>query len=129
VLQLVLAATKLQGEYLGKSDKSDDKSHVYWAKGTGFGTGSTQETWSVERAMEKRVAEEENVTCLLQVLSSYISPQFSADLGLYSIPSAHSNFTITDLPTKLEELLQTSCLFSTISLYLKNDSGKSLVYL
>ena len=39
----------------------------YWAKGTGFGTGSTSSGWDVEQAMLKQKAEEEHVTCLLQV--------------------------------------------------------------
>lgn len=46
---------------------SDDKSHVYWAKGTGFGTGSTQQSWNVEQALLKQKNEEEHVTVLLQV--------------------------------------------------------------
>lgn len=46
---------------------SDDKSHVYWAKGTGFGTGSTQQSWNVEQALLKQKSEEEHVTVLLQV--------------------------------------------------------------
>lgn len=41
----------------------------YWAKGTGFGTGSTSSGWDVEQAMLKQKAEEEHVTCLLQVSS------------------------------------------------------------
>lgn len=47
---------------------SDDKSHVYWAKGTGFGTGSTQQSWNVEQALLKQKSEEEHVTVLLQVI-------------------------------------------------------------
>jgi baculoviral IAP repeat-containing protein 6 (apollon) len=48
---------------------SDDKSHVYWAKGTGFGTGSTQQSWNVEQALLRQKSEEEHVTVLLQVSS------------------------------------------------------------
>lgn len=48
---------------------SDDKSHVYWAKGTGFGTGSTQQSWNVEQALLRQKSEEEHVTVLLQVTS------------------------------------------------------------
>lgn len=46
---------------------SDDKSHMYWAKGTGFGTGSTQQSWNVEQALLRQKSEEEHVTVLLQV--------------------------------------------------------------
>lgn len=45
----------------------DDKSHMYWAKGTGFGTGSTQQSWDVEQALMRQKSEEEHVTVLLQV--------------------------------------------------------------
>lgn len=47
--------------------KSDDKSHLYWAKGTGFGTGSTAQSWNVEQALLRQRSEEEHVTVLLQV--------------------------------------------------------------
>jgi baculoviral IAP repeat-containing protein 6 (apollon) len=51
---------------------SDDKSHVYWAKGTGFGTGSTQQSWNVEQALMRQKSEEEHVTVLLQVRMQFI---------------------------------------------------------
>lgn len=47
--------------------KSEDKSQLYWAKGTGFGTGSTQQSWNVEQALVRQRTEEEHVTVLLQV--------------------------------------------------------------
>lgn len=40
---------------------------MYWAKGTGFGTGSTQQSWDVEQALLRQKSEEEHVTVLLQV--------------------------------------------------------------
>lgn len=46
---------------------SDDKGHMYWAKGTGFGTGSTTQSWNVEQALLRQKSEEEHVTVLLQV--------------------------------------------------------------
>lgn len=52
---------------------SDDKSHVYWAKGTGFGTGSTQQSWNVEQALLRQKSEEEHVTVLLQVNLNHFS--------------------------------------------------------
>lgn len=54
----------------------------YWAKGTGFGTGSTSSGWDVEQAMLKQKAEEEHVTCLLQVRAE--SPQ--VDVKVSSLP-------------------------------------------
>lgn len=54
---------------------SDDKGHMYWAKGTGFGTGSTTKSWDVEQALQRQRTEEEHVTIFLQVLSGYINPE------------------------------------------------------
>lgn len=51
---------------------SDDKGHMYWAKGTGFGTGSTQQSWNVEQALLRQKSEEEHVTVLLQVSLMFI---------------------------------------------------------
>lgn len=50
-----------------QNHKSDDKSHLYWAKGTGFGTGSTTQSWNVEQALSRQRSEEQHVTVLLQV--------------------------------------------------------------
>ena len=46
----------------------DEKGQNYWAKGTGFGTGSTTSSWDAEQALLRQRSEEEHVTCLLQVL-------------------------------------------------------------
>lgn len=67
--QLVVAATKPQNSEI--RGKSDDKSHLYWAKGTGFGTGSTTQSWNVEQALSRQRSEEEHVTVLLQVTNSW----------------------------------------------------------
>ncbi len=45
----------------------DEKGQNYWAKGTGFGTGSTTSSWDAEQALLRQRSEEEHVTCLLQV--------------------------------------------------------------
>ncbi|CAL8111027.1 unnamed protein product [Orchesella dallaii] len=121
--ELVIAATKAQGGY-EKNSKSDDKSHVYWAKGTGFGTGSTAQSWDVELALQKKRAEEENVTCLLHVLSSYINPQTSkpTDDGKAMDSSPSSSDDDMNLPPEISLLLRNSCLFYAISGYLRNDS-------
>jgi baculoviral IAP repeat-containing protein 6 len=72
-LQLVIAATKANAVTKAtvmmhdNRGKSDDKSHLYWAKGTGFGTGSTTQSWNVEQALLRQRSEEEHVTVLLQV--------------------------------------------------------------
>lgn len=51
----------------------DHKAQSYWAKGTGFGTGSTVSGWNAEEALKRQRAEEEHVTCLFRVsLKSYL---------------------------------------------------------
>lgn len=42
-------------------------SNVYWAKGTGFGTGSTDQSWDIALDLSRQKMEEERVTVLLQV--------------------------------------------------------------
>lgn len=96
-----------QSEIETKSGRSDDKSHLYWAKGTGFGTGSTAQSWNVEQALMRQRSEEEHVTVLLQVLASYI--------GVGDQPQK-------ELPAQFPELLSTSCLIPALSSYLRNDS-------
>ncbi|VDM37229.1 unnamed protein product [Toxocara canis] len=46
----------------------------FWAKGTGFGSGTTQQQWNVDAHVMKRKLDEETVTHLLRVLASYIFP-------------------------------------------------------
>ncbi|XP_044597131.1 baculoviral IAP repeat-containing protein 6 isoform X2 [Cotesia glomerata] len=89
------------------SSRSDDKSHLYWAKGTGFGTGSTQQSWNVEQALLRQRSEEEHVTILLRVLASYV--------GSGSHPQR-------ELPATFAELISRSCLLPALSSYLRNDS-------
>lgn len=81
--------------------------------GTGFGTGSTQQSWNVEQALLRQRSEEEHVTVLLQVLASYINPG-----GKNSEELTESNV----LPTQFEQQLSNSCLLPALSSYLRNDS-------
>ncbi|XP_067616443.1 baculoviral IAP repeat-containing protein 6 isoform X2 [Eurosta solidaginis] len=104
---------------------SDDKSHMYWAKGTGFGTGSTTQSWNVEQALLRQKSEEEHVTVLLQVLSSYINPgdKIPAALHTDEIMSYHEIREVSgELPPLFIVLLQQSCLIPALSSYLRNDS-------
>ena len=45
----------------------EQKNNLYWAKGTGFGTGSTIQHWDAEKTMMQQKMEEEHVTCILEV--------------------------------------------------------------
>lgn len=89
--------------------RSDDNSHLYWAKGTGFGTGSTQQSWNVEQALLRQRCEDEHVTVLLQVLASYIG-------------TSGGGPPQQELPASFPDLLARSCLLPALSSYLRNDS-------
>jgi baculoviral IAP repeat-containing protein 6 len=94
------------------SKGKEDRSQLYWAKGTGFGTGSTQQSWNVEQALLKQRSEEEHVTVLLQVLASYVSPNGEAADELME----------DVLPPTFHDLLANSSLLPALSSYLRNDS-------
>ncbi|XP_074501768.1 dual E2 ubiquitin-conjugating enzyme/E3 ubiquitin-protein ligase BIRC6 isoform X2 [Sebastes fasciatus] len=102
---------------------TSEEQQLYWAKGTGFGTGSTASGWDVEQALTKQRLEEEHVTCLLQVLASYINPASSSSCQGADASSAESRaHNSSALPAVLQELLSQSCLIPAMSSYLRNDS-------
>lgn len=51
----------------GAAGGSEDKNSLYWAKGTGFGTGSTMQQWDAEKTLMQQKMEEEHVSCILEV--------------------------------------------------------------
>ncbi|KAK6293579.1 hypothetical protein J4Q44_G00359050 [Coregonus suidteri] len=105
----------------GHGGGTSEEQQLYWAKGTGFGTGSTASGWDVEQALTKQRLEEEHVTCLLQVLASYINPAGCVSHG--EAPTGESRgHNSNALPTVLQELLSQSCLIPAMSSYLRNDS-------
>ncbi|XP_077994932.1 dual E2 ubiquitin-conjugating enzyme/E3 ubiquitin-protein ligase BIRC6-like isoform X2 [Glandiceps talaboti] len=101
---------------------STEKSQNYWAKGTGFGTGSTTSGWDVEQALNKQKAEEEHVTCLLQVLASYVNPGGEGPDDDEDLEWGNMEQLRTIFPVLMIELLDNSCLIPAISSYLRNDS-------
>ncbi|XP_047537096.1 baculoviral IAP repeat-containing protein 6 [Vanessa atalanta] len=108
------------------SGGKEEKSQLYWAKGTGFGTGSTQQSWNVEQALVRQRIEEEHVTVLLQVLVSYMNPcekwppeegsQEEEDIEESDESEAH------ELPSEFIDLVAASSLVPAICSYLRNDS-------
>ncbi|KAI1894398.1 hypothetical protein AGOR_G00115400 [Albula goreensis] len=93
----------------GHAGGTSEEQQLYWAKGTGFGTGSTASGWDVEQALTKQRLEEEHVTCLLQVLASYINPAGCSGPG--EGPTGESRgHNSNALPSVLQELLSQSCL-------------------
>ncbi|XP_044308535.1 baculoviral IAP repeat-containing protein 6 isoform X5 [Varanus komodoensis] len=101
---------------------STEEQQLYWAKGTGFGTGSTASGWDVEQALTKQRLEEEHVTCLLQVLASYINPAGSTSNNDAQTSHESRGQNSNALPSVLLELLSQSCLIPAMSSYLRNDS-------
>lgn len=57
-----------------RSATSNGKDSTYWAKGTGFGFGSTVSSWDIEKAMKQKKREEKDMVIILQVitLNTYI---------------------------------------------------------
>ncbi|XP_068681369.1 baculoviral IAP repeat-containing protein 6-like isoform X1 [Montipora foliosa] len=116
------ALSALTGSVCRDSDLVSGNERSYWAKGTGFGTGPTSSGWDVEQAMLKQKAEEEHVTCLLQVLASYIRPFRKDSRNQETESSQSSSERIFSVPEQLLGLLEESCLIPALSSYLRNDS-------
>ncbi|XP_026725777.1 LOW QUALITY PROTEIN: baculoviral IAP repeat-containing protein 6-like [Trichoplusia ni] len=109
----------------GSTGKSEEKSQLYWAKGTGFGTGSTQQSWNVEQALVRQRTEEEHVTVLLQVLASYMNPgeKWPPEEGAAESAERDGDADDShDLPAEFIELVANSSLVPAICSYLRNDS-------
>ncbi|XP_049878015.1 baculoviral IAP repeat-containing protein 6 isoform X2 [Pectinophora gossypiella] len=106
--------------------KGEEKSQLYWAKGTGFGTGSTQQSWNVEQALVRQRTEEEHVTVLLQVLASYMNPgeKWPPEEGTpqVELDESEGDDEDNDLPSEFIDLLVGSSLVPAICSYLRNDS-------
>ncbi|KAI5632911.1 ubiquitin-conjugating enzyme domain-containing protein [Phthorimaea operculella] len=107
--------------------KSEDKSQLYWAKGTGFGTGSTQQSWNVEQALVRQRTEEEHVTVLLQVLASFMNPgekwppeESTETEGEQT--ETENEVENNELPAEFVDMLAGSSLVPAICSYLRNDS-------
>ncbi|XP_053613474.1 baculoviral IAP repeat-containing protein 6 isoform X2 [Plodia interpunctella] len=108
------------------ASKSEEKSQQYWAKGTGFGTGSTQQSWNVEQALVRQRTEEEHVTVLLQVLASYMNP--GEKWPPEESPASESSQSSCESPPapalepEFIDLVAGSSLVPAICSYLRNDS-------
>ncbi len=85
-------------------NSNEEKNNLYWAKGTGFGTGSTMQQWDAEKTLMQQKMEEEHVTCILEILSIYIT------------------CCEEDLSDEIVELIDHSCVINALSSYLRNDS-------
>jgi len=114
--------------------KVEEKNKLYWAKGTGFGTGSTQQSWNVEELLLRQKTEEEHVTVLLQVIASYIQPLEQSSISQsQSIDlnecSSKPEEVHSGLPPEFFNLIHRSALLPAISSYLRNDSGLYILWI
>ena len=66
-VQLVVSALSVPMGGSGSAAPTEKAQQHYWAKGTGFGTGSTTSSWDAEQALLRQRGEEEHVAVLLQV--------------------------------------------------------------
>ncbi|CAF1073577.1 unnamed protein product [Rotaria sp. Silwood1] len=78
----------------------------FWAKGTGFGTGSTHSQWKPDEIIQIQKLHEEHVIYLFDIFYSIFSNKLSEEL----------------LDDKLIEIINTSCLIPVLESYLRNDS-------
>jgi baculoviral IAP repeat-containing protein 6 len=78
----------------------------FWAKGTGFGTGSTHSQWKPDEILQIQKLHEEHVIYLFDIFHSIFSNKLSEDI----------------LDEHLIEILNTSCLIPVLESYLRNDS-------
>ena len=92
---------------------SHDDSH-YWAKGTGFGTGSTTSNWDIEATLAKKKLEEKYIALCFTILAEYLEVK------------GHTEATHTDASEELVEMLGDSCLLPALASYLHNDSGENV---
>ncbi|XP_059157271.1 baculoviral IAP repeat-containing protein 6-like isoform X2 [Physella acuta] len=131
--QLILSAMQSSTAMASLSQPEEKTQQHYWAKGTGFGTGSTTSSWDAEQAMLRQKGEEEHVACLLQVLASYMNPNGSLDSkppdaeSTYDSDSSSPSLSQSEanpslIPDSLADLLSQSCLVPALSSYLRNDS-------
>jgi baculoviral IAP repeat-containing protein 6 len=85
---------------------STNPNPTFWAKGTGFGTGSTHSQWKPDEILQIQKLHEEHVIYLFDIFHSIFSNKLSEDL----------------LDEHLIEIINTSCLIPVLESYLRNDS-------
>ena len=80
----------------------------YWAKGTGFSTGSTASKWNMDATLARQRSGEKFVYVCFAILAEYV--------GVGEGHTAHCTQDLRDIFT-------TSCLLPAMASYLLNDSG------
>ncbi|KAI6178303.1 UBC core domain-containing protein [Aphelenchoides besseyi] len=138
--------------YMGFSNAANFANHntansndgQFWAKGTGFGSGSTSVHWNLANHVAKRKQHEVTVTCLLNILTNYVKRQtvaatsrlvasFDRDNSdtkngqkkhqLAKLASTHDEPSpFTAIPGRFVQMVERSCLNSILNSYIMNDS-------
>uniref|UniRef100_A0A0K0DT86 UBC core domain-containing protein n=1 Tax=Strongyloides stercoralis TaxID=6248 RepID=A0A0K0DT86_STRER len=57
--------------YNGSENKKEND--TYWAKGTGYGHGTTNQHWNVKEYFNKKKSEEKIVACMFDILSNFMT--------------------------------------------------------
>jgi baculoviral IAP repeat-containing protein 6 len=84
---------------------------LYWAKGTGFGTGSTTSEWNMDAMRAKQKSEEKHVCLVFAILWECLARPEGCGQGAESW-----------CDSALADLLASSCLLPALATYLVNDS-------
>jgi len=95
------------------STKPSSSQQQFWAKGTGYGSGSITQSWDADGAIQRQKYLEEQAVCLFRSLAAFIHPSCS----LVSLTNP------VLLPVELMGLIQYSHLIPAICSYLRNDSS------
>jgi baculoviral IAP repeat-containing protein 6 len=103
----------------------------YWAKGTGFGTGSISSSWSVNDILSQHQANEVMTSIILATLAEWlrvpIDYYYKTYTGLDDDEKSHQNPHLDTSDNyiffaEMCNILESSCLLPTLASYLTNDS-------
>lgn len=124
------------------SQNANNGGQGYWAKGTGFGSGTTSVQWNLNEHVRKRKLNEEAVTCMINTVSGFLMPSRDDDMTLTikesniglvlsqiafdKAASFHKDVLLPDeqftFGYDVISRIFNSCLISIIHSYLTNDS-------
>ena len=104
-------STAVRGRGRGRGVTAEHR--LYWAKGTGFATGSITSAWNTNETKSKQKSVEKMICLCLAILSEYLSAARGCGEGAESWRGS-----------ALADLLASSCLLPVLATYLMNDSSK-----
>lgn len=103
-----------------KSSHVTSSDKQYWAKGTGFGTGSTASAWNMDAMIAEKKSEEKYINLCFAILAEFLQVEEEEEEsgGEGSLCGSKDDWE------ELVELLSSSCLLPTMASFLVNDSGE-----